>query len=223
MNNFILAAKCEPSKLSLTKVAGSGIKAVELFISPKLLENVGELVRICSDFDMKFAVHAPALGYSPGLLSEFCQQIKAAVIVFHNVYWEDEWTEISQLFKDIKTKVCIENTYSVHEPSKFIRRFGFGSCLDLEHLQMEVCGVFKEAFLPFIAGASHIHLTGYFYGSNLWHNHIHYSPEHNRQILDLIKKSGYCGMIVSEAEVNQQTSADYKRLNDFYNHWLSGF
>jgi len=65
-----------------------------------------------------------------------------------------------------------------------------GLCLDLEHLQIECAGFVEESFILFIKQAAHIHLTGYIYGSNLWHAHIHNSPEHGLYLLGLLKKAG---------------------------------
>ena len=69
-----------------------------------------------------------------------------------------------------------------------MRRYGFKRCLDLEHLQMQCAGVYEEEFLPVIRQASHIHMTGYFYGSDLWHTHIHQSPSTLFIFLNLLKR-----------------------------------
>ena len=86
---------------------------------------------------------------------------------------------------------------------------------------MESAGVYEEVFIPTIKQASHIHLTGYTYGSQLWHTHIHHSPEHNLYILDMLKKTGYSGFVVSEAKCSLQTYEEFKKLFDFYKRWES--
>ena len=86
-------------------------------------------------------------------------------------------------FTDVRTKVCIENTHSVHEPLKLMRRYGFKRCLDLEHLQMKCAGG-SEAFMPVIRNAAHIHLTGY-----LWFRFMAYAytvTKHSWNIFEFI-------------------------------------
>ena len=94
-----------------------------------------------------------------------------------------------------------------------------GRCLDMEHLQIECAGVYEEEFIPVIKQASHIHLTGYASGTGLWHTHIHHSPEHGLYMLNLLKKTGYSGFVVSEAKKSLQTYAEFEKLNDFYRKW----
>lgn len=163
----------------------------------------------------RYAVHAPDNGYNPLRLAELVKAINAEIVVFHDVFWEDEWKDIVKLFKNIKTKLCIENTHSVHEPIKFMRRYGLGMCLDLEHSQMQCAGVYDEVFISVMRQTSHVHLTGYVYGSQLWHTHIHQSPEHNLHLLDLLKKADYSGFVVSEARVSFQTLPEFKKLSKF--------
>jgi len=86
-----------------------------------------------------------------------------------------------------------------------MRRLGFGRCLDLEHLQLECGGIFEEEFVRPLKQASHVHLTGYIYGSHLWHTHIHHSPQQSLYILNLLKKVRYSGFVVSEARLSFQT------------------
>jgi len=223
-SHIILSAKCAPQKHILSDIHKAGIKAVELYLNKEMLEkDLQDIVHTCKNFPLRYSVHAPNNGYNPTKLAKLVKEIFAEVVVFHNVYWEDEWENIIRIFKKIKTKLCVENVYSVHEPLKFIRRYNIGSCLDMEHMQMECAGVYEEVFVPIIKQASHIHLTGYTFGSDLWHTHIHHSPKHNLYILNLIKKSGYSGFIVSEAKTSLQTYEEFKKLNDFWKKWQSKF
>jgi sugar phosphate isomerase/epimerase len=217
--NITLAAKCAADEKILINIEEAGLTAVELYVNLKCLHNMNEVKKICKRFPFRYAVHAPNDGFEMDLLAELVDDIKSEVIVFHNIYWEDEWEDIIKVFKNIKTRLCMENTYSVLEPLKFNRRFKMGICLDLEHLQIECNGVFEDAFIPFIKKASHIHLTGYYYGSNLWHTHIHHSPEHSIYLLNLLKEAGYSGLIVSEARVSYQTLSEFKMLNEFFQKW----
>lgn len=57
------------------------------------------------------------------------------------------------------------------------------------------------------------------YGINLWHTPIHYSPDHNNYLLNLIKKAGYSGLVVSEARVSYQSLSEFKKLNEFFQKW----
>ena len=197
---MIIAAKCAPEEKILKDIERADLSAVELYASGSYLCKLDDIKRICKRFSFRYAVHAPNDGYRPELLAELVDDIKAEIVVFHDIYWDDEWGHIAEVFKTSKATICIENTHSVHEPLKLMRRYGFKRCLDLEHLQMQCAGVYEEEFLPVIRQASHIHMTGYFYGSDLWHTHIHQSPEHSIYFLNLLKKAGYSGFVVSEAK-----------------------
>lgn len=216
-----IAAKCAPDEQILTSIEKAGISAVELYTNLDYLHNLSKVKKTCKKFPFRYTVHAPNDGFEPELLTELVDDLKAEVVVFHDIFWEQEWDRIASIFREIKTNVCIENTHSVHEPLKLMRRYGFNRCLDLEHLQMQCAGVFEEAFMPVIGQAAHIHLTGYFYGSDLWHTHIHHSPEHSVYFFNLIKEAGYTGLVVSEAKTSLQTYDEFKKLNDFYKLWES--
>jgi len=53
-------------------------------------------------------VHAPSDYYNPKELAELVDAIAAEVVIFHNIYWEDEWEDVARAFQDIKTKLCME-------------------------------------------------------------------------------------------------------------------
>jgi hypothetical protein len=152
-------------------------------------------------------------------LAKLVDDIGAEIVIFHNIYWDDEWDNIVRVFRNIKTKLCVENIYTVYESSKFQRRYSLGSCLDLEHLQIECAGVYEEEFIRFIKQASHIHLTGYSYGSKLWHTHLHHSLKHSLYMLNLLKKAEYSGLVVSEAKISLQTYDEFKKLKKFFYGW----
>lgn len=217
--DIIITAKCAPQEEILSDIKKAGLEAVELYLSEQFLRDTKKAISLCEDFSFKYAVHASNDGCNLPDLAELVEAIGAEIVVFHDIYWDDEWEDIIKSFKNIKTKLCIENTHSVHEPLKFIRRYGLGRCLDIEHLLMQCAGVYEEEFIRVIKQASHIHLTGYIYGSQLWHTHIHHSPEHSLYLLNLLKKSGYSGFVVSEAKLSLQTYEEFKKLNSFYKMW----
>ncbi len=100
-----------------------------------------------------------------------------------------------------------------------MRRFGIDLCLDLEHLQIESGGFYEEASIPIIQKAKHIHMSGYYFTSDLWHTHLHCSPKHSYYLLNLIQSIGYNGMIISEAKPSLQTFEEFQKLNNFINEW----
>lgn len=220
---MIIMAKCAPEERILKNIEKAGLSAVELYTSYKHLCKLDDIKRICKRFSFRYAVHAPNDSYQPELLAELVDDIKAEIVVFHDIYWGDEWEYIAKIFKAGKAKICIENTHSVHEPLKLMRRYGFKRCLDLEHLQMQCAGVYEEEFLPVMQQASHIHMTGYFYGSDLWHTHIHQSPERSIYFFNLFKKANYSGFVVSEARTSLQTYDEFKSLNDFFVNAMQNF
>jgi hypothetical protein len=140
-------------------------------------------------------------------------------LVVHDIYWDDEWQELSRVFKKSKTRVCVENIATVHEASKCVRRFGFSRCIDIEHIQMECLGMFEEEFLGIFKQAHHIHLTSYRVGSELWHTHLHQDPVQSSYFLNLLKQAGYRGMVVSEARVSLQTLDEFRKLKSFFSSW----
>lgn len=210
-----IAAKCAPDEQILTSIEKAGLSAVELYTNLDYLRNLSKVKKTCRKFPFRYAVHAPNDCFEPDLLAELLDELKAEVVVFHDIFWDDEWEQIASVFTNVRTKVCVENTHSVHEPLKLMRRFGMKRCLDIEHLQMQCAGVFEEEFLPVIRQAAHIHLTGYFYGSDLWHTHIHHSPQHGIYFLNLISREGYSGLVVSEAKTSLQTYEEFKKLKNF--------
>ncbi len=220
MSEITIAAKCAPEEEILVDIEKAGLTAVELYINHKWLHDIDKIKQICKKFSFCYAVHAPVEGYEPDILAELVDDIKAEVVVFHDIYWNDEWEYIVKVFKEINTKLCIENTSSVHEPLKLMRKFGLKRCLDLEHLQMQCAGVFEDAFVSIMRQSSHVHLTGYFFGSDLWHSHIHHSPEQSIYLLNLLKDAEYSGIVVSEARESYQTLPEFNMLNKFYKKWI---
>jgi sugar phosphate isomerase/epimerase len=217
--DIIIAGKCSPEENLLSYAHEAGLPAVELYTTEDMLNNIDSISKTCARFPLRYAIHAPNTGCDPNRLAELSEAIGAEVVVTHDIYWEDEWMELARLFKDAGARLCVENTYSIHEPAKFMRRFGLGRCLDLEHLQIECAGIFEEEFIRFIKQADHIHLTGYKYGSDLWHSHIHHSPEQGIYFLDQINAAGYTGFVVSEAKKSYQTVEEFTALNNFFYQW----
>ncbi|MDP2168186.1 MAG: hypothetical protein Q8J64_07640 [Thermodesulfovibrionales bacterium] len=76
-----------------------------------------------------------------------------------------------------------------------------------------------EGFMNFIRLASHVHMSGYTFGSDKWHTHIHNSPENGKRLLGLLREGGYSGLVISEARKSLQTYEEFKRLNDFVGSW----
>lgn len=216
---FEIAAKCAPVEKILSDIEKAGIKAVELYLSKDILGKVQNVIDTCKKYDFKYAVHAPNDDFNPSALCYLVKEIESGIVVFHDIFWEDEWKEIVEKFKGVQTKLCIENIAGVYEASKFIRRYGFGRCLDIEHVQFELSGIFEEEVLDVIKHSSHIHLSGYLSGTDLWHTHIHRSEEHGKYMFDLIEKAGYSRMVVSEARVSYQKYEEFKKLREFYEKW----
>lgn len=219
MKDIILLTKCAPEKLLFSQIRKAGLAGVELYLSREIMKRVDSIIKLCWSFPFRYAVHGPSEECNPLKLADLVNSIGAEVVVLHNIYWEDEWGKIMKVFENVKTKICVENTFSIHEYRKFSRRYGVGSCLDLEHLQMECSGVYEEDFFQAIKCAFHIHLTGYIYNSKLWHTHIHQSPQHCLYFLNLLKKAKYCGFVVSEAKTSLQNYAQFKKLHDFFQRW----
>ncbi len=216
-----LAGKCAPQQRILSNIAEAGIEAVELYTDPQWLERLDEIKRVCEPFDFRWAIHAPNKGFEPQRLAELAQAIGAEVMVFHCIYWEDEWARLVEAFDGVEITLCAENITTALESLPLMRRYGFGRCLDLEHVQLECAGLNEEDFLPLIAESTHIHLTGYVHGGELWHTHVHHSPEHGERVLRLVKKAGYSGMIVSEARARHQSLDEFRRLKAFVDECLA--
>lgn len=161
---MVLAVKSSPNKDIFSSAEKAGISALEIYLSKDILKNLNAIIKLCGRFNFRYAIHFPNDCYEPEKLAELSETIKAEAAVFHNIYLDNEWDKLAKIFSNVMTKVCIENISSSNEADKFERRYGFGRCLDLEHLQMECCGVHEEEFIRMFKQASHIHLTGYKYG-----------------------------------------------------------
>ncbi|MBN1353663.1 MAG: hypothetical protein JW994_03210 [Candidatus Omnitrophica bacterium] len=218
-SEIIIACKCAPEARIFKDIKKAGLGAVELYLSEEIMRDPHNIAVLCGDFPFSYAIHAPNDCFIPQEVAELAARLSSGIVVFHDIYWEDEWKEIIDVFKSVNVKLCIENVSCVHEPLRFIRRYKLARCLDLEHLQLECGGIYEEEFIPVIKCASHIHLTGYFHGSDLWHTHIQHSPEHGRFMLNLLRNSGYSGFVVSEAKVSLQTYEEFRNLKDFFESW----
>jgi sugar phosphate isomerase/epimerase len=218
-NNLVLAAKCAPVADKLDLVRDAGIQAVELYLSARILSNLRGIIKLCRKYDFTYALHAPNDCHAPVAVAQLADEIGARVAVMHDIFWEDEWRETAEAFKNSSAKVCVENIRCVHDPEKFMRRLNFGMCFDLEHVQMECSGFYEAAFADVAVHASHIHLTGYYHGSQLWHTHMHRSPEHAVRVLDMLSASGYHGLVVSEASTQYQTAEEFATLRSFFRAW----
>ena len=216
---IVIAAKCAPEEAILGRIGEAGLEAVELYTNTAYLSRLDHMKHIGSGFPFRYAVHAPNDGGAWHPLVDAVNMVQAEIVVFHNVYWENEWELILRAFEDTPAKLCMENTSSVLDVVKFMRRFGIGMCLDMEHLQIECAGYFDEGARPFLGMASHVHMTGYTFGSSLWHTHLHRSAEHNFRLLNEIGQAGFSGMVVSEAQVSLQTLPEFKALRNFAEEW----
>ncbi len=217
---MIFAAKCAPEAHILSAVQESGLQGVEIYLNGPWLDRVPEIIRLSKDFPLRYALHAPADAFRPEELGELASGLQAEIVVFHDILWDDEWEVVRDTFAPLPTRVCVENVATVHQPLKFMRRFGMGFCLDLEHLQMEAGGVYEEEFLRVMKMACHVHMTGYSFGTQLWHTHIHQTPGHSSYLLNLLKRADYTGMIVSEAQVCYQTLVEFSKMSAFSRGWL---
>lgn len=218
-SEITIAAKCAPEESLLDAIVDAGLIAVEIYTDNSSLKDVDKIVQICKKYPLRYALHGPADGYEPDRLFALVEGLKAEVVVFHNIYWEDEWRHITGKFKALQCKLCIENLFGAVEPVKYMRRFGIGRCLDLEHLIMEVNGIFEEPFAGLIKDSSHIHMTGYTFGSKAWHTPIHHAPQQSVYFLNMLKRAGYSGLVVSEAQNAYQTRNEFKALYEFFKKW----
>ena len=213
---MILAAKCAPDEKILSDIVKADIKAVELYLSKAILEDVPGIIKICKQFPLRYNVHAPNDGTGLPEMYDLIALLKPEAAVLHNIYWLDEWEGIVKAFQKYAVPMYIENTIGANEIVKFVQRFGIGFCFDLEHAQMECCGYYEEAFVPILKRAGYFHLTGYTFGSDMWHTPIHHTPQHNKHLLSLLQKIGYEGFIVSEAAVKHQTYEEFAAAKKFF-------
>ncbi|NLO91450.1 MAG: sugar phosphate isomerase/epimerase [Elusimicrobia bacterium] len=216
---FTEAAKCAPETGHLRAISDAGFKAAELYLSKAIMSRASEAARLCRRFPLRYALHAPNDAHCPERLRELAEGLGARIVVLHDIFWEDEWRQTIEVFKGSRIKLCVENMTCSHDPLKFMRRYGLGRCLDLEHLQLECQGVYEAEFLRIMRQASHIHLTGYTAGSARWHTPVDYSPAASARMLDLLAESGYDGLVVSEAATEYQTPAMFAATAEFFRQW----
>jgi sugar phosphate isomerase/epimerase len=220
--DMTLAVKCYPTQPILDAAAEAGMEAVELYTSVDLLRDVDAVAGTCSGYPFRYAVHAPGEGYEPEALASLVGRIGAEVVVFHDIYFQDEWEHLVGKLRPLGCKLCLENVLSAVDTVKYMRRFGLGRCLDLEHLILETSGIFEEPLLGLMKQSAHVHMTGYVHGSRGWHTHFHHAPAQSTYLLDLLQETGYCGMVVSEAREDFQTAGEFRALNEFFRKWKDG-
>jgi hypothetical protein len=223
MNNskIVFAVKCAPDENTLCAILDAGLIGVELYTDSLWVKKIPQIIKRCKGFPFRYAIHAPTDTFQPEPLAELAVEIQAEIVVFHNVFWDDEWEKIQITFGNSPAKLCIENVNNIHEPIKFMRRFGMGRCLDLEHLQMEAGGVFEEEFVRVMKTACHVHMSGYSFGTESWHTPIHQAAKHSTYLLNLLQRAEYKGMVVSEARVSYQTQEEFTQLHVFTQNWLA--
>jgi len=216
---FTEAAKCAPDAKILDAICNAGFKAVELYLSKPIMARAPQVVKLCGKFPLKYALHAPNDTYCPEELHALAEELNVRVVVMHDIFWEDEWLRTASVFKGSGIKICVENLRCSHDPLKFMRRFGMGRCLDLEHMQLECNGAYSDEIRRIMRKTSHIHMTGYTPGSARWHTPADYAPESNAMFLDMLADAGYSGFVVSEAEVKYQTLESFARTAAFFRQW----
>ena len=213
--SFNIIPKCAPDKKLLSLVADAGFAGVELYTNRHIIAAGDRVIKLCRNFKLRYAVHGPNDDCRVEDLVNFIRKFRPEVLILHNLYWDDEWEYLYKKTKGLPTKVCLENTFSITEPVRFMRRYGFRMCTDLEHLQVEAAGLFGEVFLDILKQAGHVHITGYRYGKTEWHTPAYFNPGHTLKLFRLIKNSGYSGLLVSEAGVKYQTKEGFEQLKRF--------
>lgn len=219
ISDMTIAVKCAPKESILDLVADSGIGAVELYTNESWLKKVDVVGRTCARYSLRYAIHAPTDGYQAVNLVSLVEQLSPEIVIFHNIYWEDEWEYLVKNLMPLGCKLCIENVLSVIDTLKYMRRFGLSRCLDLEHLILETSGIFEEPLFGLIKQSAHVHITGYVHGGNSWHTHLHHAPAQSSYLLDLLKKAGYSGLVVSEARTPYQTGEEFRALQEYFEEW----
>jgi sugar phosphate isomerase/epimerase len=219
---MILAAKCAPREELLAMIAEAGIGAVELWLDGALLHDIDRVAALCARYPLRYALHAPNDACDPARLGALARAVGARIVVLHDIYFDDEWPALLRAIEEAGARPCIENISSIREPMRVMRRYGAGLCLDLEHLQLECAGVYREEFLNLIARAEHVHLTGYAPGSDRWHTHLNAGGEHTLGLLDMLREKGYRGMVVSEARTSLQSPEEFRAVREFFDRWRDG-
>jgi len=217
--DITIAVKCAPEEAVLDAAAEASFEAIELYTNDCWIQRVDQIISISKRYPFRYAIHAPADGYEPDRLATLSEQIRAEVLVIHNIYWEDELEYLVQKMKPLPSKICMENVLSAIEMNKYLRRYGLDRCLDFEHLALETNGFFEEPLIELTEQAKHIHMTGYVFGSQRWHTHIHHSPEQSIYLLNFLNDVGYSGLVVSEARPCYQTLSEFRKLAKFFKDW----
>jgi len=104
---MMLAAKCASDERILADIEKAGIDAVELYTNLQHLQDIREVKKRCRKFSFRYAVHAPNEGFGIEALAELVDDIKAEIVVFHNIYWEDEWEQIIKAFEGVRTNITL--------------------------------------------------------------------------------------------------------------------
>lgn len=220
--SFSLGIKCAADREILSAAEQAGLKAVEIYTNDHWLANADHIIDRCKEYSFRYAIHAPVNGLRISELRDLAEAISAEVVVMYPLYWPDEWTQIVEAFEACSARVCVENIDGIMEPLKLVRRFGVGLCVDVEHLIQMVGGMIDFAFPGLLKQASHIHASGYRFGTEDWHTHLHHAPEQGARLIQMLKEVNYQGMLISEARVKDQTFEAFQCLNAFFNRVNQG-
>ena len=110
---MIFAAKCAPEAHILSAVHKSGLQGVEIYLNGHWLDRVRDIIELSRNFPLRYALHAPADAFRQQELAELSAGLKAEVVVFHDIYWEDEWKIFIDSFQKNPAKLCIENVATI--------------------------------------------------------------------------------------------------------------
>ena len=68
----------------------SGTNRCRIVYNIKWLHDIDKVKHGCKKFPFRYAIHAPLDGYELDLLAEMAVDLKAEVVVFHDIYWDNE-------------------------------------------------------------------------------------------------------------------------------------
>lgn len=106
---LIIAAKCPPDESILSDIHRAEIKAVEIYLNKKWIEQISKIISNCKKFPLLYSLHAPTDMFCPNEIAQVAKELDAKNVVFHDIFWEDEWRKIMEVFTDAHLKICVEN------------------------------------------------------------------------------------------------------------------
>ena len=231
---FSFATKFSPEAANFEKAVFAGFENAELYLTPTRLMSWRSLSKIARSYDLNYALHFPTTGTASRTGTASSQTCEEIVSLAHDICCSfvsvhEDSLEVAQRIRTIDPRIQLSVENQTVEFDKldswilandnitlnveFLWKNTLKDC-DLDQLKSVVGRLFHNYGDRFRA----VHLSGYSPGGKI-KSPLFKSAEMVSAIFDTLLAENYHGMVVSEIDVEQQTSHNLKEEFDLFNQW----